>query len=65
VTAQRRESTAGFILALMIAVGYYTMLSVAGMMKEREDLHPHLLVWVPNILFFGLGLHLFRKLSRK
>jgi lipopolysaccharide export LptBFGC system permease protein LptF len=65
VTAQRRESTAGFILALGIAVSYYTMLSFADMMKEREHLYPHLLVWVPNILFFGLGLHLFRKLSRK
>jgi len=65
VTAQRRESTAGFILALGIAVSYYTMLSFADMMKEREHLYPHLLVWVPNLLFFGLGLHLFRKLSRK
>ncbi len=65
ITAQRRESTAGFILSMVIAVTYYTLLNVADMMKEREEMYPHLLVWVPNILFFGLGLHLFRKLSRK
>ncbi len=65
ITAQRRESTAGFVLSMAIAVTYYTLLNVADMMKEREEMYPHLLVWVPNILFFGLGLHLFRKLSRK
>lgn len=65
VTAQRRESTAGFILSMVIAVSYYTLLNFADLMKEREDLHPHLLVWAPNLLFLGLGLHLFRNLSRK
>ena len=65
VTAQRRESTAGFVLSMLIAVTYYALLQAADMMKEREDLYPHLLVWVPNILFFALGLRLFWKLSLK
>jgi len=65
VTTQRRESSAGFMLALGIAVSYYAMLSFADMMKQRDELYPQLLVWLPNLLFFGLGVHLFRKLSRK
>lgn len=65
ITAQRRESTAGFILSMAIAVSYYTLLNLADLMKDREDLYPHLLVWVPNLLFLTLGFRLFLKLSRK
>lgn len=65
ITAQRRESTAGFILSMVIAVAYYGMLNAARMMEEREEMHPHLLVWLPNLLFLGLGIYLFWRLSRK
>ena len=65
ITAQRRESTAGFILSMVIAVTYYMLLNSAAMMEKREEMYPHLLDWVPNILFLGLGVYLFRRLSRK
>lgn len=65
ITAQRRESTVGFILSLGIAVTYYALLNTVGMMKDREELYPHLLVWIPNLLILGLGFHLFRKLSKR
>ena len=65
ITAQRRESTAGFVLSMTIAVSYYVMLSIAQIVHREEHLYPHLLVWIPNILCFGLGLHLFRRLSRR
>lgn len=65
ITAQRRESTAGFIISMLIAVSYYVMLTIAQMMREREDLYPHLLVWVPNIVFISLGLVMFWRLVRR
>lgn len=65
ITAQRRESTAGFILSMVIAVTYYVMLTTARSMRFDEHLHPHLLVWVPNVLFLSLGAWLFWRLSRK
>lgn len=65
ITAQRRETTSGFILSMVIAVIYYVLLIVAQMMREDEKMYPHLLVWVPNILFVALGLMMFRKLSKK
>lgn len=65
ITAQRRESTAGFVLSMVIAVVYYVMLTFAKMMRENEELYPHLLVWVPNVLFLSLGVFMFWKLSQK
>ncbi|MDF1751252.1 MAG: LptF/LptG family permease [Verrucomicrobiales bacterium] len=65
ITAQRRETTAGFVFSLAIAVVYYVLLTMAQMKREEPELYPHLLVWIPNILFIGLGLYLFFKVSRK
>ncbi len=65
ITAQRRESTAGFILSMVIAVTYYVMLTMAQIVQNREDLYPHLLVWVPNLLFLALGIAMFVKLAKK
>jgi len=65
ITAQRRESTAGFILSMIIAVTYYVMLTTARTMRHEEHLYPHLLVWVPNLLFLALGTWLFLRLSRR
>lgn len=65
LTAQRRESSAGFVISMLIAVSYYVMLTIAQMMRENEDLYPHLLVWVPNIIFLSLGLFLFWRMVRR
>jgi lipopolysaccharide export system permease protein len=50
---------------MVIAVTYYVMLTIAQMVRENEGLYPHLLVWVPNILFLTLGIVMFKRLSRK
>jgi LPS export ABC transporter permease LptF len=65
IVAQRRENSAGFVLSMVIAVVYYALLNVASMMREREEMRPDLLMWVPNLLFLGLGIYLFWRLSRK
>lgn len=65
ITAQRRETTAGFVFSLVIAVVYYVLLTMAQMKREEPELFPHLLVWIPNVLFIGLGIALFIKVSRK
>ncbi|MEM9282472.1 MAG: LptF/LptG family permease [Verrucomicrobiota bacterium] len=64
ITAQRRESSAGFVISMLIAVTYYVMLTMAQLTRTNEAMYPHLLVWVPNVLFFCLGLLLFRRLSK-
>lgn len=65
VTAQRRETTAGFIIALVIFVCYYLLLNLARGQSENPEMKPHLLVWIPNILCLILGLVLFIRVSRK
>jgi lipopolysaccharide export LptBFGC system permease protein LptF len=53
VTAQRRETSVGFLLSLLFAI------------RDKPDAMPHLLMWLPNVIFIGLGLFLFLRLSRK
>lgn len=65
ISAQRRETTAGFVLALVIAVSYYFLLNMAKLRSEDPTVHPHLLVWIPNILCLVLGVFLFIRVSRK
>ncbi|MEM7603599.1 MAG: LptF/LptG family permease, partial [Verrucomicrobiota bacterium] len=65
ITAQRRESTAGFVMSMTIAVSYYVMLTLAQIVQREEHLYPHLLVWIPNLLFLCLGIVLFRRLSKR
>jgi lipopolysaccharide export system permease protein len=65
ITAQRRETTAGFILSLVTAIVYFAFIMVADTMNENATAYPHLLMWVPNVLFLGIGSWLFLKLSRR
>ena len=65
ITAHRKETTAGFLISLVVAFVYFIFILVADAVKENPKAHPELLIWLPNVLFIGLGLWLFYKLSRK
>lgn len=65
ITAQRRETSIGFALSLLVGIVYFLLMTIAEMMRVKEHLFPHLLVWVPNLVFLGLGYVLFRRLNAK
>jgi lipopolysaccharide export system permease protein len=66
VTAQRRETSIGFGLSLMIGIVYVSFFILVGdVFKSNPRAYPFLLVWVPNILFLGLGGWLFWRLQRR
>ena len=65
ITAHRKETTAGFLISLIVAFVYFIFILVADAVKENPKAHPEMLIWLPNILFIGLGAFLFHKLSRK
>jgi lipopolysaccharide export system permease protein len=65
ITAQRRETSIGFLLSLIIAFVYFLFIIIADSFKNAPKAHPELLVWIPNFLFIGLGCYMFYKLSRK
>jgi len=65
ITAQRRETSAGFVLSLVVAVVYFMFIILADTFKRNPGVYPHLLIWLPNVLFLSLGGWLFWRLSRR
>jgi LPS export ABC transporter permease LptF len=55
VTAQRKETSVGFAISLALAFGYFFFVVLADMLRHDAAAFPYLLVWVPNILFIGIG----------
>jgi len=65
ITAHRKETSVGFLLSLMVAVSYFFFIIIANGVREKPDWHPHLLMWVPNVLCLALGGWLFIRMSRR
>ena len=65
ITAQRKETSVGFAISLAIGLVYYLFFFLTDMARNRPHLHPELLVWVPNIVFFTIGAIRFSNLSRR
>ena len=65
ITAQRKETSVGFAISLGIAMLYFLLLVAADMMRGRANFHPAFLVWVPNIIFIGIGAYRFAKLAKR
>ena len=65
VMAQRKETSVGFAISLALGLVYYFLIFAADLARNRPALHPELLVWVPNLLFFALGAYRFARLSRR
>lgn len=65
ITAHRKETSAGFLLSLVVAFVYFFFIIVADTVRTKPFLHPELLIWSPNVLFIGLGAWLFYRLSRQ
>ncbi|MES1168499.1 MAG: LptF/LptG family permease, partial [Oleiharenicola lentus] len=64
IKVSRKETSANLGIGLMLALGYYFASIVPGMFDKYPALRPDLLVWLPNIVFQGLGLWLFYKIDR-
>ena len=64
ITAQRRETSIGFAISLIVGIVYFLLIVIADIMRENDSVYPQFLVWLPNLLFLGLGIFLFRRLAR-
>ncbi len=64
IKISRRETSANLGVALGLAMGYYFITVVIGWLEHQPELRPDLLMWVPNLVFLGLGIWLFWRVDR-
>ncbi len=60
---RRAGKSGGFTVSIAIILAYYVLMSVARTFAERGAVPPALALWIPNLLFFGLGWFLLRLAS--
>ena len=65
VTAQRRETSVGFALSLITALVYMAFIIFGDIVADKPGSYPHLIMWVPNVLFLSIGDVLFYRLSQR
>lgn len=65
ITAQRRETSSGFLLSLIVGIAYFSLIMLGDIWRTKPEKLPWLMVWVPNVLFGILGIVKFRRLLQK
>src|SRR6516162_4199225 len=55
ITAQRRETSVGIALSLIVAFSYFIIIVVTDNVKHQPGLHPEYLIWLPNLVYLTLG----------
>jgi len=64
IRVHRRETNIGFLVALVLVIIYYTLLMMGSGLDAHPKLFPHLIVWLPNILFQTVGAVLLWRANR-
>jgi lipopolysaccharide export system permease protein len=65
IKVSRRETSANLGIALGLVLAFYFLTVAIKWLDRRPELRPDLLLWLPNVLFIGLGVWLFTRIDRK
>ena len=65
IKVSRRETSANLGLALVLVLGFYLLTVMVKWLDRHPEYRPDLLLWIPNLLFVGLGLWLFTRIDRR
>ncbi|MGV3774235.1 MAG: LptF/LptG family permease, partial [Verrucomicrobiales bacterium] len=65
IQTHRRETSLGVAIALALLLIYYSFFIMAEALENKPQLHPYLLVWLPNFLFQGLGFWLLWRANKR
>ena len=60
----RKETYANLGIALVIAMTYYFLIIMASWLEDIPSLRPDLLIWLPNLIFQGVGFWMIYRASR-
>lgn len=61
IKAQRKESTIGMAIALVVSLGYYLIVILMLSLHKNYALHPEFLIWLSVAACFGLAARLIPK----
>ena len=51
----RQETYANMAVALVLGMAYFFLVFMTGWAERNPDVFPQIIVWGPNLLFFGMG----------
>jgi lipopolysaccharide export system permease protein len=60
----RKETYANLGIALIIAMTYYFLIIMVSWLEDVPALRPDLLIWLPNLVFQGIGFWMIYRASR-
>ncbi len=60
----RKETYANLGIALVIAMTYYFLIIMVSWVEDIPSLRPDLLIWLPNLIFQGVGFWMIYRASR-
>ena len=61
IRAQRRESTIGMAIALVVALAYNMLELLMTSLSKNYSVHPEILIWLPVVLCIALASRLIPK----
>jgi len=64
IQAGRKETYANLGIALIIAMTYYFLIIIVSWLEDIPALRPDLLIWLPNLIFQGIGFWMIYRASR-
>ena len=63
IRTQRKESSIGLAISLVVVLTFYVFMIIADTLSKRPELYPHLFLWFPIACSAVLGLYLVRRSS--